>query len=147
MTSFDSREVSLRLDGPDSTDVSLPFDMAEQIEVSYGAMTSPRARGLGARRGAVAGSLTAVIPTLAIRALTSSWSEGEASKEDPIVIRTIFPARYIDLARNAVVGGAVGAGLGYLLGGRSKERWVTVANPSVAAVVTDRSLGLSIRVR
>ena len=110
-------------------------------------MTSPRARGLGMRRGAIAGSLTAVIPTLAIRALTASWSDGDGSREEPVVIRTIFPTRYIDLGRNAVVGAAVGAGLGYLLGGRSKERWVTVPNPSVTAMVTDRSVGLSIRVR
>ena len=42
----------------------------------------------------------------------------------------------------------MGGALGYLLGGRSKERWVTVPNPSVAAVVTEiEPRGDRVRVR
>jgi hypothetical protein len=128
----DSSSVTLGLAGGDGNQTyTVPIEAIRRVEVSAGQMD----RGEATRRGVVHGALGGAVVGGGLTAATAviKWKSAADCEGSANAVACALRPTAGNLVRNTLVGGAVGAVVGVVLGSRNRERWEEARFPAVAA--------------
>jgi hypothetical protein len=131
--SVDSQAVVLRVRRPEGeVEEQIPFDIMTDLEVSRGIGTVAGARRRGAVRGGLIGAgVGAVVSGFAYLANRGDEEFEDREPAECSGLCSLFESTTANTARNIGVGGAAGALIGGVIGGRAREIWEPTRMPRV----------------